>query len=48
MGMRRSLLNQSVQRHLIEHFALFLKECEWLFNNNNPKAQLKQLNRRVK
>ena len=31
-----------------EHFALFLKECEWRFNNNNPKGQLKQLNQWVK
>lgn len=31
-----------------EHFALFLKECEWRFNNNNPKDQLKQLNQWVK
>ena len=22
-----------------EHFALFLKECEWRFNNNDPKVQ---------
>lgn len=26
-----------------EHFGLFLKECEWRFNNSEPKAQLKQL-----
>ena len=26
-----------------KHFELFLKECEWRFNNPNPKAQLKQL-----
>lgn len=26
-----------------EHFGLFLKECEWRFNNPNPKAQLTQL-----
>jgi len=26
-----------------KHFALFLKECEWRFNNPNPKTQLKQL-----
>ena len=25
------------------HFPLFLKECEWRFNNPNPKAQLKEL-----
>ena len=27
-----------------EQFHLFLKECEWRFNNNDPKVQLKQLN----
>jgi len=26
-----------------KHFQLFLKECEWRFNNPNPKSQLKQL-----
>jgi len=26
-----------------DHFPLFLKECEWRFNNPNPKAQLLQL-----
>ncbi len=26
-----------------KHFPLFLKECEWRFNNPNPKAQLIQL-----
>ena len=26
-----------------QHFALFLKECEWRFNNPNPKTQLRQL-----
>jgi transposase len=26
-----------------ESFVLFLKECEWRFNNPNPQAQLKQL-----
>ena len=26
-----------------ENFGLFLKECEWHFNNSDPKAQLKQL-----
>lgn len=25
-----------------ENFGLFLKECEWRFNNPNPQAQLKQ------
>jgi len=29
-----------VPRH---HFPLFLKECEWRFNNPNPQRQLKQL-----
>ena len=27
-----------------EHFHLFLKKCEWRFNNSDPKIQLKQLN----
>ena len=31
-----------------EHFPLFLKECEWRFNNPNPQSQLKQLNQWVK
>jgi len=31
-----------------EHFHLFLKECEWRFNNSDPKVQLKQLNQWVK
>ena len=26
-----------------EHFPLFLKECEWRFNNPDPQSQLKQL-----
>jgi transposase len=26
-----------------QNFGLFLKECEWRFNNLNPKAQLTQL-----
>lgn len=26
-----------------EHFGLFLKECEWRFNNSNPNARKKQL-----
>jgi transposase len=26
-----------------ENFGLFLKECEWRFNNPSPKTQLKQL-----
>ena len=29
------------------HFPLFLKECEWRFNNPNPQTQLKQLNQWV-
>lgn len=31
-----------------EHFPLFLKECEWRFNNPKPKDQLTQLNQWVK
>jgi len=31
-----------------KHFPLFLKECEWRFNNPNPKSQLKQLKQWVK
>jgi transposase len=31
-----------------EHFGLFLKECEWRFNNPDPKAQLLQLKQLVK
>jgi len=31
-----------------DHFHLFLKECEWRFNNSDPKTQLKQLNQWVK
>jgi len=27
-----------------EQFHLFLKECEWRFNNSDPKDQLKPLN----
>ena len=30
------------------HFALFLKECEWRFNNSNPSNQLSQLRQWVK
>jgi len=30
------------------HFHLFLKECEWRFNNSDPKVQLRQLNQWVK
>ena len=31
-----------------EHFGLFLKECEWRFNNPDPKAQLLLLKQLVK
>ena len=31
-----------------EHFPLFLKECEWRFNNSDPKMQLKQLTQWVR
>lgn len=31
-----------------EHFALFLKQCEWRFNNPAPKDQLKQLEQWVR
>lgn len=31
-----------------ENFYLFLKECEWRFNNSNPKHQLTQLRQWVK
>jgi transposase len=31
-----------------KHFPLFLKECEWRFNNPNPQTQLKQLNQWVR
>ena len=31
-----------------EHFHLFLKECEWRFNNSDPKSQLRQLKQWVK
>jgi len=30
-----------------ENFGLFLKECEWRFNNPHPKRQLTQLKQRV-
>jgi transposase len=30
------------------YFGLFLKECEWRFNNPSPQAQLKQLKQWVK
>ncbi|MBO34131.1 MAG: IS1595 family transposase, partial [Rhodospirillaceae bacterium] len=25
-----------------EHFGLFLKNCEWRFNNSDPSAQLRK------
>ena len=31
-----------------DHFPLFLKECEWRFNNPKPQAQLNQLKQWVK
>ena len=31
-----------------EHFHLFIKECEWRFNNSNPKEQLRLLKQMVK
>jgi len=31
-----------------QHFNLFLKECEWRFNNPHPKNQLKQLTKWAK
>jgi len=31
-----------------EHFGLFLKECEWRFNNSNPSFQLLQLRQWVR
>ena len=31
-----------------DHFHLYLKECEWRFNNPDPKQQLKQLKQLVK
>ena len=31
-----------------KHFPLFLKECEWRFNNPNPKTQLQQIKQWVK
>lgn len=31
-----------------QHFPLYLKECEWRFNNADPKEQLKQLKQLVK
>lgn len=31
-----------------KHFPLFLKDCEWRFNNPSPQTQLKQIKRWVK
>ena len=31
-----------------EHFYLYLKECEWRFNNSNPLSQLNELTQWVK
>jgi len=31
-----------------EHFPLFLKECEWRFNNPKPRTQLALLKQWVK
>jgi transposase len=31
-----------------EHFGLFLKECEWRFNNSDPSSQLLQLRQWVR
>lgn len=31
-----------------DHFPLFLKECEWRFNNPSPKAQLQELKQWVR
>jgi len=31
-----------------DYFPLFLKECEWRFNNSDSKAQLNQLKQWVK
>jgi transposase len=31
-----------------EHFPLFLKECEWRFNNPKLKAQLRKIKQWVK
>ena len=31
-----------------EHFGLFLKECEWRFNNSDPSVQLLQLRQWVR
>jgi transposase len=31
-----------------DHFQLFLKKCEWRFNNSDTRIQLKKLNQWVK
>jgi transposase len=31
-----------------EHFEVFLKECEWRFNNSDPSLQLRRLKQLVK
>ena len=31
-----------------DNFELYLKECEWRFNNSEVKAQIKQLKQWVK
>jgi len=31
-----------------EHFPLFLKECEWRFNNPNPQMQMMQIKQWVR
>lgn len=31
-----------------QHFSLYLKECEWRFNNSDPKEQLRKLKQLVK
>jgi len=33
---------------LRESCHLFLKECEWRFNNSDPKEQFRQLNQSIK
>ncbi|MEE9387094.1 MAG: IS1595 family transposase, partial [Paracoccaceae bacterium] len=30
------------------HFGLFLKECEWRFNNSDPSSQLLELRQWVR
>ena len=30
------------------HFGLYLKECEWRFNNSDPRSQLEQLTQWVR